>query len=166
MASRQEKFIRDLRYALIRIENKTYGVCRKTGKLISKKRLELVPHATLSIEAKKSQGKRWVLNKLFFFVFIFSLVFLDQSLKIWVFFNQDVLGFPGWWWENIPFFDIIYLENVKAFILLQNSESISIKSNYAKYNAKSFDTLFNDSVTNCLISIISSAPVLSNLCLL
>ena len=43
--------------------------------------------------------------------------------------------------------DIIYLENVKAFILLQNSERISIKSNYAKYNAKSFDTLFNDSVT-------------------
>ncbi len=58
LASRQEKFIRDLRYALIRIENKTYGVCRKTGKLISKKRLELVPHATLSIEAKKSQGKK------------------------------------------------------------------------------------------------------------
>ncbi len=58
LASRQEKFIRDLRYALIRIENKTYGVCRKTGKLISKKRLELVPHATLSIEAKKNQGKR------------------------------------------------------------------------------------------------------------
>ena len=53
LASRQEKFIRDLKYALIRIENKTYGVCRKTGKLISKKRLELVPHATLSIEAKK-----------------------------------------------------------------------------------------------------------------
>ena len=53
LASRQEKFIRDLNYALIRIENKTYGVCRKTGKLISKKRLELVPHATLSIEAKK-----------------------------------------------------------------------------------------------------------------
>ena len=58
LASRQEKFIRDLRYALIRIENKTYGVCRKTGELISKKRLELVPHATLSIEAKLSQGKR------------------------------------------------------------------------------------------------------------
>ena len=53
LALRQEKFIRDLKNALIRIENKTYGVCRKTGKLISKKRLELVPHATLSIEAKK-----------------------------------------------------------------------------------------------------------------
>ena len=51
------------------------------------------------------------MNKLFFFVFVFLLVFLDQSLKVWVFFNQDALGFPGWWWENIPFFDIIYLEN-------------------------------------------------------
>ena len=58
LASRQEKFIRDLKYALIRIENKTYGVCRKTGELISKERLELVPHATLSIEAKKNQRKR------------------------------------------------------------------------------------------------------------
>jgi len=58
LASRQEKFIRDLRYALIRIENKTYGVCRKSGSLISKKRLELVPHATLSIEAKKNQRRR------------------------------------------------------------------------------------------------------------
>ena len=58
LASRQEKFIRDLKYALIRIENNTFGVCRKTGKLISKKRLELVPHATLSIEAKKNQNKR------------------------------------------------------------------------------------------------------------
>ena len=52
LAIRQEKFIRDLNAALIRIENKTYGVCRETGKLINKKRLELVPHATLSIEAK------------------------------------------------------------------------------------------------------------------
>ena len=52
LASRQEKFIRDLKNALIRIENKTYGICRETGKLISKKRLVLVPHATLSIDAK------------------------------------------------------------------------------------------------------------------
>ena len=52
LAIRQEKFIRDLKNALIRIENKTYGICRETGKLISKKRLVLVPHATLSIEAK------------------------------------------------------------------------------------------------------------------
>ena len=58
LASRQEKFIRDLKYALIRIENKTYGVCRKTGGLISKERLTLVPHATLSIEAKKNQRKK------------------------------------------------------------------------------------------------------------
>ena len=49
LALRQEKFIRDLKNALIRIENKTYGICRVTGKLISKQRLELVPHATLSL---------------------------------------------------------------------------------------------------------------------
>lgn len=55
LASRQEKFIRDLKNALIRIENKTYGICRVTGKLISKERLRLVPHATLSIEAKNRQ---------------------------------------------------------------------------------------------------------------
>lgn len=54
-AIRQEKFIRDLYHALQRIENKTYGVCRVTGKLISKERLKLVPHATLSIEAKNMQ---------------------------------------------------------------------------------------------------------------
>ena len=55
LAIRQEKFIRDLNNALIRIENKTYGVCRVTSKLINKKRLFLVPHATLSIEAKNIQ---------------------------------------------------------------------------------------------------------------
>ena len=55
LAIRQEKFIRDLNHALLRIENKTYGVCRVTGKLIQKERLKLVPHATLSIEAKKMQ---------------------------------------------------------------------------------------------------------------
>lgn len=55
LAIRQEKFIRDLQNALLRIENKTYGVCRVTGKLIQKERLKLVPHATLSIEAKKMQ---------------------------------------------------------------------------------------------------------------
>ena len=56
LAIRQEKFIRDLKNALIRIENKTYGICRVTGKLITKKRLELVPHATLSIEAKNKMS--------------------------------------------------------------------------------------------------------------
>ena len=55
LAARQEKFIRDLNNALIRIENKTYGICRVTGKLIGKERLKLVPHATLSIEAKNRQ---------------------------------------------------------------------------------------------------------------
>ena len=52
LAIRQEKFIRDLKNALIRIENKTYGICKVTGKLISKERLKIVPHATMSIEAK------------------------------------------------------------------------------------------------------------------
>ncbi len=55
LAIRQEKFIRDLRNALIRIESKTYGICRVTGKLINKERLKIVPHATLSIEAKNMQ---------------------------------------------------------------------------------------------------------------
>jgi RNA polymerase-binding transcription factor DksA len=56
LASRQEKFIKNLENALIRINNKSYGVCRVTGKLINKDRLKLVPHATLSIEAKKAQN--------------------------------------------------------------------------------------------------------------
>jgi len=55
LAIRQEKFIRDLKNALVRIENKTYGVCRVLGKLISVERLRIVPHATLSIEAKNLQ---------------------------------------------------------------------------------------------------------------
>ncbi len=55
LAIRQEKFLRDLKNAIIRIENKTYGVCRVTGKLINPERLKLVPHATLSIEAKNMQ---------------------------------------------------------------------------------------------------------------
>jgi len=55
LAERQAKFIRNLSNALIRIENKTYGICRVTGKLIAKERLKLVPHATLSMEAKNAQ---------------------------------------------------------------------------------------------------------------
>ncbi len=55
LAQRQQKFIQHLEAALVRVENKTYGVCRETGKLISKERLRAVPHATLSIEAKNSQ---------------------------------------------------------------------------------------------------------------
>jgi RNA polymerase-binding protein DksA len=57
-AARQRKLIRHLENALIRIENKVYGVCRNTGKLISKERLRAVPHATLSIEAKQNRKKR------------------------------------------------------------------------------------------------------------
>jgi RNA polymerase-binding transcription factor DksA len=57
LAARQEKFIQSLQAALVRIENKTYGICRVTGKLIQKERLKLVPHATMSIEAKNAQQK-------------------------------------------------------------------------------------------------------------
>jgi len=57
LAERQEKFIKHLKAALIRIENKTYGICRKTGRLISKERLKAVPHATLSIDAKNEETK-------------------------------------------------------------------------------------------------------------
>lgn len=56
LAARQDKFIKSLEAALIRIENKTYGLCRVTGKLIAKERLRSVPHATLSIEAKLNQN--------------------------------------------------------------------------------------------------------------
>lgn len=56
LASRQKKFIENLEAALVRIENKTYGICRVTGKLIPKERLRVVPHATLSIEAKNQQS--------------------------------------------------------------------------------------------------------------
>ncbi len=55
LAQRQEKFIQHLEAALVRIENKTYGVCRETGKLISKERLRAVPHTTLCIDAKMNQ---------------------------------------------------------------------------------------------------------------
>lgn len=55
LAQRQYKFIQSLEYALIRIENKSYGICRETGKLIQKERLLLVPHATLSVEAKNKR---------------------------------------------------------------------------------------------------------------
>lgn len=57
LAMRQAKFINNLENALIRIQNKSYGICRVTGKLISKERLRIVPHATLSMEAKLQQGK-------------------------------------------------------------------------------------------------------------
>ena len=56
LAVRQQKFVKSLNDALIRIENRTYGICRVTGKLINKERLKIVPHATLSIEAKNLQG--------------------------------------------------------------------------------------------------------------
>ena len=58
MASRQIQFIKHLENALIRIQNKTYGICRETGKLIAKERLRAVPHATLSIEAKMAKDRK------------------------------------------------------------------------------------------------------------
>lgn len=57
LAQRQMKFIQHLKAALVRIENKTYGICRETGKLIPKERLRAVPHATLSIDVKNGHGK-------------------------------------------------------------------------------------------------------------
>ncbi|MBP3822520.1 MAG: TraR/DksA family transcriptional regulator [Bacteroidaceae bacterium] len=57
MAQRQQKFIQGLKAALVRIENKTYGICRETGKLIPKERLRAVPHATLSIEVKQDKHR-------------------------------------------------------------------------------------------------------------
>ncbi|HCQ28979.1 MAG TPA: molecular chaperone DnaK [Flavobacteriales bacterium] len=57
LAARQEKFIQHLQNALVRIENKTYGICRVTGKLIPKERLRAVPHATLTVEAKEQMNK-------------------------------------------------------------------------------------------------------------
>jgi len=57
LAQRQYKFIQNLEAALVRIENKTYGICRVTGKLIPKERLRLVPHATLTVEAKEAMSK-------------------------------------------------------------------------------------------------------------
>ncbi len=57
LAARQKRFMTNLENALIRIENKTYGICRVTGKLISKERLRAVPHATLSIDAKNQMAK-------------------------------------------------------------------------------------------------------------
>jgi len=58
LAQRQYKFIQNLEAALVRIENKTYGICRETGQLIPKERLRLVPHATLTVEAKEKLSKQ------------------------------------------------------------------------------------------------------------
>jgi len=62
LAARQQRFITNLENALVRIQNKTYGICRVTGKLISKERLRAVPHATLSIEAKKKMSNPSPIN--------------------------------------------------------------------------------------------------------
>lgn len=57
LAVRQQKFVKDLEAALVRIENKTYGICKATGKLIPKERLRLVPHTTMTVEAKEQQRR-------------------------------------------------------------------------------------------------------------
>jgi len=62
LAARQTRFINNLENAMVRIENKSYGICRVTGKLISKERLKAVPHATLSIDAKLAQSKPEIMN--------------------------------------------------------------------------------------------------------
>ena len=62
LAARQTRFINNLENALVRIENKTYGICRVTGKLIAKERLKAVPHATLSIDAKLAQSNPEIMN--------------------------------------------------------------------------------------------------------
>ena len=120
LALRQEKFIRDLKNALIRIENKTYGICRVTGNLINKKRLFLVPHATLSIEAKKyaeiSPRKALNTNKTYFDKswaagIIILILLVDQITKIYIKLNFPLSGYgisPILDWE---YFKIIFVEN-------------------------------------------------------
>ena len=71
LAARSEKFIKNLENALIRINNKTYGVCRKSGKLISKERLKLVPHATLSIAAKNAESLPYQRKKVYSVIYHF-----------------------------------------------------------------------------------------------
>jgi len=89
LAQRQHKFIQSLEMALVRIENKTYGVCRETGKMIPKERLRLVPHATLSVEAKTKENKAYMgkgtLSRGKILALIISAVLiLDQISKIWI----------------------------------------------------------------------------------
>ena len=67
------------------------------------------------------------MRKPYFFLFIFLLIFLDQFLKIWVFNNQVDLFSTGWWWEKIPFFDIVYLENPGMAFGLLNQGNYWIK---------------------------------------
>ncbi len=67
------------------------------------------------------------MKKQYFFCFILFLVFLDQYLKIWVFNNQDSLFLPGWWWESIPFFEIVYLENSGMAFGLLNGANYWVK---------------------------------------
>ncbi len=67
------------------------------------------------------------MKKPYFFLFIFLLVFLDQFLKVWVFNNQASLFSAGWWWEKIPFFDIVYLENPGMAFGLLNQGNYWIK---------------------------------------
>lgn len=111
-AARQEKFVMSLENALLRIKNKTYGVCRVTGKLINKKRLMLVPHATLSIEAKINNSPK-ILKKVALITFIILL--LDQVVKIYVK-STMTIGQDGF---DIWFLRLILLK-IMGWLLEQN----------------------------------------------
>ena len=122
LAERQRQFIQKLQAALVRIENKTYGICKTTGKLIPKERLMRVPHATECIEAKEGRlsrlaqhrrqaGQKQALMKLgkgaLAAIIIIAVVVLDQWLKIWVktsfYLGEDV--------ELLPFFHLRFVQN-------------------------------------------------------
>lgn len=85
LAQRQLKFIQGLQAALVRIENKTYGICRETGKLIPAERLRAVPHATLSIEAKttaRNKDEEFFTKGRIALLVIFSVLIIDQVIKV------------------------------------------------------------------------------------
>src|SRR5690554_6618022 len=90
LAIRMEKFIRDLKNALIRIENKTYGLCRVTGKLIEKERLKLVPHATLSMEAKLQRKYTLTKSRIYIRLFLRPQTNLRVAPTLF-FYNQKTI---------------------------------------------------------------------------
>ena len=116
LAIRQVKFIRDLKHAIIRIENKTYGVCRVTGKLINKTRLLLVPHATLSIEAKnmQKQAVRFNLSNINLptaFIVVLTLLLIDQASKFYIKLNFELSSYGADAIVAWGFFKLLFVEN-------------------------------------------------------
>ena len=99
LAQRQLKFIQGLQAALVRIENKTYGICRETGKLIPAERLRAVPHATLSIEIE--MGNFFTKSRIALLV-IFSVLIIDQIIKVWIKTHM-------YWHESIRVTDWFYI---------------------------------------------------------